>query len=78
VRVGTLIFYPDDVELPENRLVKQGAYEYINLHYHVSRFQDIYHILMHEKPLYIHFSEDSKDGWIGTSEKEPVGTVGMD
>jgi hypothetical protein len=73
VRVGTLIFHPDTANLPDNRIIRHATHKHIQLHFHISRFNDIYQILIHEKPLYIHFSEDSKDGWIGTSELEPLG-----
>jgi hypothetical protein len=44
----------------------------IILNYAVERLGDVMDILRHEKPLYAHFFDESKNGYL-TTTKEPAG-----
>ncbi len=50
---GTIVFHPDTVTLPSDRMVK----EHILLHYHKNDFENILHILKTEKPVYLVYND---------------------
>jgi len=66
--VGGMRFLAESVPLPTNT----GTASSIELHYPLSRFNDIVTILRYEKPLYLFFYTDSLVGMLSTTS-EPIG-----
>ena len=69
VRVGLIIYRPDDQELPENKITQDGM---ATLYKHASYASIDIDILRNEKPIFIQYNDTTKFGFINTSA-EPVG-----
>jgi len=67
--VGRIIFFKDDVTIPDNANYSSGP----SIHYALSRFNDIVGILRQEKPLYLFLNLSNLIGIVATSDLEPVG-----
>lgn len=67
--VGAVVFYPDGPSLPPNRNTSSGP----EIHYPISRFDDVMSILRHEKPLALSLNTDNLIGYVSTSNYEPIG-----
>lgn len=67
--VGGIVFYPDGSSLPPNRNTASGP----EIHYPISRFDDVMSILRYEKPLALALNTDNLIGYVTTSSREPVG-----
>lgn len=67
--VGRLIFYPDDVTLPENMMHNNAP----SLHFHTTHFNNLITMMRYEKPLAVFMDTATKRGGVTTSEREPVG-----
>ena len=67
--VGRIVFYKDDVVIPDNVNLWSGP----SIHYAISRFDHIIGILRYEKPLYLFLNLDNQIGLLATSDLEPTG-----
>ena len=65
--VARLSFYAGDV--PLNSFTRSSV---IVLNYNIERLGDVIDILRHEKPLYAHYFDESRNGYL-TTTKEPAG-----
>jgi hypothetical protein len=68
VLVGVLTFHKDGTELPPNVSHEDGAHA---VHYHISRFRDVLHILQFEKPLHLRVNDGVAN--LMAAGFEPVG-----
>jgi hypothetical protein len=66
--VGTLTFVDDNKPIPRNEIRD----DVLNIHFSISRFNDIINILRYEKPLQLYLSTTDWHGTLGT-ETEPTG-----
>lgn len=66
---GRIVFYKDDTSIPANANYYFGP----SIHYPLSQFNDLISILRYEKPLFLSLNTSTLQGFVGTSEKEPVG-----
>jgi hypothetical protein len=41
--------------------------------YRIDRFRDVYHLLLHEKPLFLWVNDMKGDGTVATADYEPTG-----
>jgi len=68
-QIGYMLYFPDDEELPENRITQTGI---VILYKHFSYASIDIDILRNEKPLFLQYDDTTKIGSISTSA-EPVG-----
>jgi hypothetical protein len=66
--IGRIIFFKDNVPLPPNVNLGYGP----EIHFPLSRYNEIVSTLRQEKPLYLWFDTSTLVGSVAT-EKEPVG-----
>lgn len=67
-QVGRILFFAGD-SVPQNQTYDQDL---PSIHFQLSRFSDVMHILLNEKPLYLRLNTNSFYGDIATST-EPIG-----
>jgi hypothetical protein len=70
VFMGQITFHKEGAPVPGNVLTAGGIHF---LHYSITRFQDVLHILQYEKPLAIFVDSGTGAGKIATTTLEPVG-----
>lgn len=70
VRVASLTFWRDDLNLPPNQILSDGT---LFLSYQMSRFNDVITTLRYEKPLYVAVNGATGFGYIGTRMWEGTG-----
>ena len=68
---GYLLFYPDDVDLPNNTESVINGVEWCRIYMHRSEFHSAVDMLRNEKPVYVHFTNPTA-AFIRTGP-EPVG-----
>jgi hypothetical protein len=68
-----LCFYPDNVNLPKNRILNAGSEHryYVNFPYY--QYAGVIDLLRNEKPIGFSFRNDDLVGSISTWHPEPVG-----
>jgi hypothetical protein len=66
--IGVLTFHKDGAALPPNVLLETGVHD---VHFHLSRFRDVLHILQYEKPLHLRVVDGVAD--LMAIGFEPVG-----
>ncbi|HMK54264.1 MAG TPA: hypothetical protein VK444_05725 [Methanobacteriaceae archaeon] len=68
--IGLLRFFSDSTIIPDNQRLSDGT---IYLYYEMSRFNDVMTLIRYEKPLFLAINADTKYGYIGCGQLEPVG-----
>jgi hypothetical protein len=68
VFVASVTFHKDGTTLPPNVLLESGVHD---VHFHISRFRDVLHLLQYEKPLHIRIKDGVAD--LMATGFEPVG-----
>lgn len=72
-RVGTIDFIIEGIRIPANGYYPDPGSWGIYVYYTAGRFSEVLHILEHEEPLHLYYTESTGDAGIITSDREPVG-----
>ena len=71
--MGTIDFIKEGIPIPANGYYPDPGSWGIYVYYAAGRFSEVLHILEHEEPLHLYYTEKSGDAGIITSDREPVG-----
>ena len=70
LKVALIQFYDNADLIPTNE-VRDVEFPVIN--YHIDRFNDIYNMMLNERPLEVRINDVNKAGGIYTTEREDIG-----
>lgn len=71
--VGRLTFYTDDATIPQNGYLWEQGLRQVYLNFPMKRYDDIITMLREEETLFLRINTVSKDGFVSTSDEQPIG-----